>query len=427
MTGQGSIIFHDVAASFSEEQWMRLEKCQKDVYRNVMKDIHGALLALGYTILNPSIIFRIQSRDESNIRIESHFMEKESAVVGDYPDIIVKIKEELIEDSPVNQGEHCVTDNQSTISSGPAPSLDIKQEKTTHGHGSFGAETKFTISPPKPSNTILIKKEEEAFSIDDYNNAGEGTAGNSAGVPGVKQEPESGDEEETDNEDLENINGGSCGGKHKTGKTGPLSVEAKKPRMGPRVHGDILSLEEREARRLRVLAGKAPQQPSFTFDTIRTASDIKVENADVIQLRKDTENMDWCKCGHCCQVSTMEESVCCHEISGINYPLNDDCITLHPAFQELCLDQDRLDFLYRFLGRIKRKNDTVYYLHKLRRMSYRSFVVWAHGFLDKHEYKPVPACVVKVVQELLPYPEELNVGYMKIYDYPAAIMALDHI
>ncbi|XP_018417845.1 PREDICTED: uncharacterized protein LOC108791772 [Nanorana parkeri] len=425
---KGPITFYNVAGSFSEDQWMRMENRQKDVYRNVMKEIHGALITLGYSILDPSIIFSIKRQDESYVLIDSFSMEKASAVVGDFPDILVKIKEEHIGETPVSQEEHCVIDNQPSTCS--RPTIKIKLEKTYEPVGS-GAQTKFADPPPETSNVVFIKKEEEVFSINDYNSAGgEDTPRNSAGVPGVKQEPDDSDDEKTDNEDLENINGRNVGGKHKTGKTEPLSVDTKKRRIGPQVRGDILSLEEREARRLRVLGGNVKpfqQQPNFTFEPLRTASDIKVENADVPRIKKDTESADWCKCGRCFHMSTEEEPVCCHEISGMVYPLNDDCITLHPAFQDLCLNQDRLDFLYRFLGRIKRRNDATYYLHKLRRMSYRAFVVWAHGFLDKHSCKPVPACVVKVVQEHLPYPEELNVGYMEIYDYPAAIMALDHI
>ncbi|CAH2319877.1 Hypothetical predicted protein [Pelobates cultripes] len=64
------------------------------------------------------------------------------------------------------------------------------------------------------------------------------------------------------------------------------------------------------------------------------------------------------------------------------------------------------------------------YLFKLRRTAYRAFMVWAHGFLDRRNPKPIPACVVSTVRASLPYPEELNVGFMKMYDYPAAIMAL---
>ncbi|XP_073459491.1 uncharacterized protein [Aquarana catesbeiana] len=179
MTGQGPITFHDVAASFSEEQWMCLDNGQKEVYRNVMTDIHGTLLARGYTILNPSSVFHIKGRNESFVRVDSHCAKMESSVVGDFPDILMKIKEEPIGETQTSQGEHCVIHNR--------PS---------------------TFSPPKSSNTALIKKEEEeGFSIDDYNCAGgEGTSSNSAGVPGIfKQEPDDGNAGEAENEDHENI------------------------------------------------------------------------------------------------------------------------------------------------------------------------------------------------------------------------------
>ncbi|KAM9316325.1 zinc finger protein 783-like [Gastrophryne carolinensis] len=53
------VTFHDVAASFSAEEWKELEDWQKEIYRNVMREIHGALLAMGYTILNQEQLLRV--------------------------------------------------------------------------------------------------------------------------------------------------------------------------------------------------------------------------------------------------------------------------------------------------------------------------------------------------------------------------------
>uniref|UniRef100_A0A8C5MI91 KRAB domain-containing protein n=1 Tax=Leptobrachium leishanense TaxID=445787 RepID=A0A8C5MI91_9ANUR len=44
---QSSVTFHDVAACFSVEEWGSLEEWQKELYRNVMREIHTALRALG--------------------------------------------------------------------------------------------------------------------------------------------------------------------------------------------------------------------------------------------------------------------------------------------------------------------------------------------------------------------------------------------
>ncbi|XP_077314070.1 uncharacterized protein LOC143934379 isoform X1 [Lithobates pipiens] len=198
MTSQGPITFHDVVASFSEEQWMCLDNSQKEVYRNVMKDIHGTLLARGYTILNPSTAFHIKGRNESFVRVDSHCAEMESSVDGDFPDILMKIKEEpIVGETQISQGDHCVIYN--------PPS---------------------TFLPPKSSNTALIKEEEEGFSIDDYNRAGEeGTSSNSAGVPGIfKQEPDDGKAGEAENEDHENII--------------PVIVKQEEPEPGRNYHNE---------------------------------------------------------------------------------------------------------------------------------------------------------------------------------------------
>ncbi|XP_053317089.1 zinc finger protein 135-like [Spea bombifrons] len=54
------VTFHDVAACFSMEEWGLLEDWQKEMYKNVMREIHAALLAMGYTILNPEQLLRVQ-------------------------------------------------------------------------------------------------------------------------------------------------------------------------------------------------------------------------------------------------------------------------------------------------------------------------------------------------------------------------------
>ncbi|KAJ1199426.1 hypothetical protein NDU88_003262 [Pleurodeles waltl] len=61
---QIAVTFKDVAIYFSEETWHLLEEWQKELYSIAMKEIHGALLALGYTIANPDVLFRIKKEAE---------------------------------------------------------------------------------------------------------------------------------------------------------------------------------------------------------------------------------------------------------------------------------------------------------------------------------------------------------------------------
>ncbi|KAG9482338.1 hypothetical protein GDO78_011170 [Eleutherodactylus coqui] len=443
MAVQGPITFQDVAASFAEEQWMRLEDWQKEIYKTVIKEIHEAILSLGYTIINPNVVFSIKKQDKSLVRIDNQSAENNACSGGDLPDILLNIKDEP------SASTSCVkTEQYSAVSlpacvPGPSNSSISIRENTVHGQ-------MYASSTPKKSNTFPIKTEEEAYSIDEYNGAEDKQPAPSEG--GLKHESD--EETDTDEdflnttpvkEEPEAVSAGRSqqaevcraaarsGGDEQSAEISTSEdVGPKRRKMGSQVRGDILSLQEREARRRRVLEGAVRPfraHPSFTLDPLKP-QEVKNERPEMIfDRRRDIKNNNWCKCGHCSVMSTLEESICCHEIFGLLSQLNEEhlCITKHPAFDELCLDRDRLDFLYRFLATIKRKNDVLYYLHKLRRTSYRAFVIWAHGFIDYRKHKPVPACVVKRVQEYLPYPPELNVGYMKMYDYPAALMALDHI
>ncbi|XP_063771011.1 zinc finger protein 282-like isoform X2 [Pseudophryne corroboree] len=60
----GTVTFNDVAVCFSMREWELLADWQRKLYRNVMKEIHGALKALGYEIANPGILVRIQQTEE---------------------------------------------------------------------------------------------------------------------------------------------------------------------------------------------------------------------------------------------------------------------------------------------------------------------------------------------------------------------------
>ncbi|XP_040282938.1 zinc finger protein 34-like isoform X3 [Bufo bufo] len=53
------LTFHDVSACFSAEEWGVLEDWQKELYKNVMREIHTTLLSMGYTILNPEQLLRV--------------------------------------------------------------------------------------------------------------------------------------------------------------------------------------------------------------------------------------------------------------------------------------------------------------------------------------------------------------------------------
>ncbi|XP_018418733.1 PREDICTED: zinc finger protein 317-like [Nanorana parkeri] len=67
----GNVTFNDVAIYFTQRDWQLLADWQKKLYQNIMKEIHGALTALGYEIANPGILVRIQQQDESYFHEEA--------------------------------------------------------------------------------------------------------------------------------------------------------------------------------------------------------------------------------------------------------------------------------------------------------------------------------------------------------------------
>lgn len=72
------------------------------------------------------------------------------------------------------------------------------------------------------------------------------------------------------------------------------------------------------------------------------------ENNDNVECNR-IGNKNWCKCGHCQldYLSKEEEYCCCKEfdliISKINTGSNCSCITKHPSFGKLILDNDVLE------------------------------------------------------------------------------------
>ncbi|XP_029463177.1 zinc finger protein 436-like isoform X2 [Rhinatrema bivittatum] len=98
MSGRMKVIFSDVAICFSEGEWQLLEEWQKELYQNVMKEIHGALISLGYRIVNPDTLFRIKPEEEPYMR---NHIDKKGIIAKDNtgfplpkPDILLRLKDE---------------------------------------------------------------------------------------------------------------------------------------------------------------------------------------------------------------------------------------------------------------------------------------------------------------------------------------------
>ncbi|KAM4687429.1 uncharacterized protein O3C94_005964 isoform 2-T2 [Discoglossus pictus] len=62
--GASQITFDDAAIYFSEEQWGNLEDFQKEIYKNLIKEIYETMLYLGYRIPKPEIVSRIERGED---------------------------------------------------------------------------------------------------------------------------------------------------------------------------------------------------------------------------------------------------------------------------------------------------------------------------------------------------------------------------
>ncbi|XP_069502189.1 zinc finger protein 189-like isoform X4 [Ambystoma mexicanum] len=59
------VIFHDVSAYFCEEEWTLLHEWQRKLYRNVMKEIHQALISLGPLIA--TTLFSLRDKESKDL------------------------------------------------------------------------------------------------------------------------------------------------------------------------------------------------------------------------------------------------------------------------------------------------------------------------------------------------------------------------
>ncbi|XP_053565394.1 uncharacterized protein LOC128655852 [Bombina bombina] len=94
LQGPVSVTFHDVAACFSAEEWRQLKDWQKELYRNVMREIHSALQAMGYSIVNSDVLLKI--KDEESFRTGHNEMRAAAsdAAIPVSPDILLRIKQD---------------------------------------------------------------------------------------------------------------------------------------------------------------------------------------------------------------------------------------------------------------------------------------------------------------------------------------------
>ncbi|XP_075045965.1 uncharacterized protein LOC142106834 [Mixophyes fleayi] len=174
---QTLVTFNDVAVYFSEDDWTCLEEWQKELYRNVMQEIHGVLTAMGYSISNPDVLVRIQNLEACGFDNNHESAKRKnsckfaSGFPLNNPDILLRVKQHgsvFLDDHVESREETHATstaagnnvqqlDNASTISKGEVQCLK----------NPLGCTFQESVSVSKPLEDQTSKKYVEEHILDE--------------------------------------------------------------------------------------------------------------------------------------------------------------------------------------------------------------------------------------------------------------------
>ncbi|KAI4557243.1 hypothetical protein MJT46_013922 [Ovis ammon polii x Ovis aries] len=63
-TLQGSFSFEDLSVDFTQKEWQLLDPHQKDLYKDVMLENYSSLVSLGYEVMKPGVILKLEQGEE---------------------------------------------------------------------------------------------------------------------------------------------------------------------------------------------------------------------------------------------------------------------------------------------------------------------------------------------------------------------------
>ncbi|KAJ1121664.1 hypothetical protein NDU88_000184 [Pleurodeles waltl] len=174
--------FRDVAACFSEEDWKNLQEWQKDFYKNVMKEIHQALIVLGYQILNPDSLLRIYKGNDVYVQepFEARRTNTNEGIGSSHPtvspDILLRITHEekscwtdvqLPEDAEVrNTSSSCSPD----VSAAFVVSEEELEPHPINHHDSERQESNLRSSSSVAVPEVLVvtvNEDDDVYSVDE--------------------------------------------------------------------------------------------------------------------------------------------------------------------------------------------------------------------------------------------------------------------
>lgn len=106
-----------------------------------------------------------------------------------------------------------------------------------------------------------------------------------------------------------------------------------------------------------------------------------------------TVNPNWCACGHCREMPTDIEKVCCGKTEQ-------HCISTCCAMANLCLNEAVLHLMLIYRNELFGLHSlpTENYKRELRHAAYRQFIMWQHGSLGANNKRIIPSCCVWAIR-----------------------------
>ncbi|VDI08637.1 Hypothetical predicted protein, partial [Mytilus galloprovincialis] len=131
---------------------------------------------------------------------------------------------------------------------------------------------------------------------------------------------------------------------------------------------------------------------------------------------------EWCECGNCQEMPSLEENVCCR-VSDLVLPNLEDhnCITMHHSYDTLILNSDVLALAYiqmmMYKGQQGRAPEELSN-RQSRLVAYRQFICWMlkGEKLGKGRRVVIPSCVVKDIRDSFPENNNDYTGFQAAID-----------
>lgn len=115
------------------------------------------------------------------------------------------------------------------------------------------------------------------------------------------------------------------------------------------------------------------------------------------------QSMDWCSCGHCCNMNSVEENVCCRELPNVLAMIEEGCITEAVDFEAVVLRRGVLAVAIRSRNNLRRTTQREPFTHDLlRHQAYTQFTLWVHDRLGRRVRRVVPACAAHLIHKQYP-------------------------